>query len=88
MTDNTEPMSATVFEEAGRWWVRIWDDSGDVLSVSRTGWDGSGTFYNDGLNYVVAHLPKGFAYKGSGAWEQNEDGSYTVVLHRMDPRAR
>lgn len=86
MSDDTEPMSATVYPEGGRWWLRIWDDTGNMLSVARLSWDGSGRFYEEGLNDVVRHLPKGYAYRSSQAWGQNEDGSFSTVLHQIDPR--
>ena len=49
-------------------------------------WNGERGFYNKGLDFVVAHIPPRYAYKGSASWEELDDGSCsTVVLHRLLP---
>ncbi|WP_146070659.1 hypothetical protein [Cryobacterium sp. M91] len=86
MSDEAEPMSMTVYPKVdGTWWARVWSASGEVMYEAPTRWNGEGGFYNTGLDFVVAHIPPRYAYKGSASWEQLDDGSFTTVLHRLLP---
>ena len=76
----------TVYPKAdGTWWARVWSASSEVILEAPTTWNGEGGFYNEGLNFVVTHIPHGYAYKGSASWEKLDDGSFTTVLHRRLP---
>lgn len=86
MSDEAEPISMTVYPKAdGTWWVRVWSDVGEVMHEAPTGWNGEGGFYNDGLDFVVAHIPDGYAYSGSASWDELDDGSFSTVLHQLLP---
>lgn len=50
-----------------------------------TNCDGESGFYNKGLDFVVAHIPPRYAYKGSASLEELDDGSCITVLHRLLP---
>jgi hypothetical protein len=82
MTNEPQPISATVYQEDGRWWVRITDAQGNDEVRGPISWDGTGSFYNEGLNAVRPWIPKGYAYT---SWQEPGDGSYVAVLGRMWP---
>lgn len=85
--DEAEPLSMTVYPKPdGSWWVRLAYASGEVEDKGPMGWNGEGGFYLKGLDFVRRWIPKGYAYQGSGSWQDMEDGSYVAVLYRRDPR--
>lgn len=87
MNNETEPISMTAYRKPdGTWWVRLTDDQGNVENRGPITWKGDGTFYSHGLNSVASWIPRGYAYRGSGSWQETEDGSYTAVLYKLDSR--
>lgn len=85
MVDGAEPFSMTVFPFGDGWFVRLWGDDGSELDVSRIDWDGRGQFLEDGLDAVVRQIPAGYAYQGTAAWTEAEDGTWSVMLHPRRP---
>lgn len=72
-------------KQDGTWWISLSDDSGNVEHKGPIAWNGEGSFYLQGLDYVVAWIPKGYVYK---SWQEMKDGSYVAVLHRSHPAFR
>lgn len=58
-----------------------------LLSQTTLPWDGE-DFFDRGLDAVAlaGAIPSGFVYQGAQAWDRHDDGSFSVVLHREDPR--
>ncbi|GAA4055310.1 hypothetical protein [Agromyces indicus] len=86
-TPASEPTTATVARAESGWVLRVYGADMGVISETPLAWGGV-AFYQDGLDAVArAHaIPDGFAYQGASAWDRNPDGSYSAVLHRIDPR--
>ena len=81
MNNELEPISMTVYPKSdGTWWVRLTDNQGNAENKGPISWNGEGTFYAHGLNFVISWVPKGYVYQ---AWQETEDGSFTAVLHRQ-----
>jgi hypothetical protein len=77
--EESEPVYATVFQRDGRWWLRTQDSVGSEVSRDDVGWDGSGGFFQEGLDHVVKHLPPGFVYT---SWDEGPAGTFSAILHR------
>lgn len=88
MSDQPEPTTATVARLTTGWVVRVYGSDTELISETPLDWDGSGGFYQDGLDAVARAkaIPDGIVYEGSQAWDRLGDDSYAVVLHREDPR--
>lgn len=79
--DHAATLAATVLRDAaGTWVLTLESSTTDVVETVPTGWDGSGRFYDEGLNNVGVLLnERGLVY--TGPWTE-ADGTYTVMLHR------
>ena len=81
-----QPFTMSAYFNGDEWRARVEDEAGAVVSDVVFGWQGDGSFYDQGLNKLVTFIPVGFGYQGSGAWEELPDGTYAATLYRIDPR--
>jgi hypothetical protein len=78
--DHTSTVSASVYRDAtGGWMLALEGPTTEIVETVQTEWDGSGTFYDEGLNLVAPLLAaRGLAY--NTPWAQFGD-RYTVAVH-------
>ena len=77
--DHTATSGATVFEDGGIWQLSLESSTTDVVETVETGWDGTGSFEQEGLNFVGPMLrARGLRYR---SWSEL-DSRYVAVLHR------
>lgn len=82
-----EPTTATATRTDTGWVARIYGADTRLIAETPLVWGGV-DFYSTGLDAVArAHaIPDGFASEGAQGWDKTPDGSYSTVLHRLDPR--
>ena len=82
-----EPTTATVTRTDSGWVVRVYGADTQLMSETPLAWGGV-DFYSEGLDAVARAraIPDGFAYEGAQGWDKTPDGTYSAVLHRLDPR--
>jgi hypothetical protein len=77
--DHAATVGASVYEDDSVWLLALESSSGDVVETITTGWDGTGGFFNRGLNYVAPLITeRGLVYT---SWLEF-GGRYVAVLHR------
>lgn len=77
--DHDATLAASVYFDRGCWMLALESSDGSVVELLTTGWDGSGSFHQHGLDFVGRLLAaRGLRYRH---WAEL-GGRYVAVLHQ------